>query len=116
MIRQRGGMETEIRERMREGSGSVEILQILRREEIPGGKVRLFARLRLPPGSSIGPHGHQKESEIFYVLNGQGTLTEDGTASSIAAGDASVTGGGASHSLSNTGTVPLEVLAVIVLD
>ena len=116
MIRRSGGMETEIRERMREGKGCVEILQILGKEEIPGGKVRLFARLRLPPGSSIGAHTHQKESEIFYVLAGQGMVTEDGTASPMACGDAAVTGAGGSHSLENTGTAALDVLAVIVLD
>lgn len=116
MIRRGEGMESEIRQRMRDGKGSVEILQILRKEDIPGGKVRLFARLRLPPGASIGPHAHEKESEIFYVLSGRGSLSEDGTASAVAAGDAAVTGGGGIHSLENTGTAALEVLAVIVLD
>jgi len=116
MIRRSGAMETEIRQRMREGRGSVEILQILRKEEVPGGRVRLFSRLRLQPGSSIGAHVHEKESEIFYVLSGEGTVTENGTATVIAAGDAAVTGGGGTHSLENTGTAALEVLAVIVLD
>jgi mannose-6-phosphate isomerase-like protein (cupin superfamily) len=114
MIRKNHQMEKEVRERMRGGNGAVEVLHIFRSSELKG-RTRLFARLRLPPGSSIGFHRHDGEEEIFYILSGTGEASEGGPASPVAPGDAMRTGDGAGHSISNTGPDPLEVLAVILV-
>jgi mannose-6-phosphate isomerase-like protein (cupin superfamily) len=106
-------MEREVRERMRGGAGSVEILHVFRAEEL-GGAARLFARLRLPPGSSIGHHVHDAEEEVFYILAGRGVVTENGVATGVGPGDAVLTGGGAGHALENSGSEPLELMAVIL--
>ena len=106
-------MEREVRERMRGGAGSVEILYVFRAEEL-GGAARLFARLRLPPGSSIGHHVHDAEEEVFYILAGSGIVTENGVATGVGPGDAVLTGGGAGHALENSGGEPLELMAVIL--
>lgn len=120
MIKRSADMEKEVRERMREGTGTVEFLHIFRKEEMKG-KARLFARLRLPPGSSIGYHEHDGEEEVFYILSGtghvtdQGSTSQAGTVSEVGPGDAVLTGGGAGHSIANRGTEPLDLLAVILL-
>jgi mannose-6-phosphate isomerase-like protein (cupin superfamily) len=114
MIRKSHEMEKEARERMRDGAGSVEILHIFRSRELKG-RTRLFARLRLLPGSSIGFHRHEGEEEIFYILSGTGEVGEGGPASPVVPGDAVHTGDGAGHSISNTGPEPLEFLAVILV-
>ena len=93
MIKRSADMETEVRERMREGAGTVEILHIFRKEELKG-RVRLFALLRLPKGCSIGTHAHEKEEEIFYILSGSGLATDNGTPALVGPGDAILTGGG----------------------
>jgi mannose-6-phosphate isomerase-like protein (cupin superfamily) len=113
MVKPGTAMEREVRERMRGGAGSVEILHVFRKEEL-GGAARLFARLSLPPGASIGHHVHDAEEEIFYVLSGRGVVTEDGVATGVGPGDAVLTGGGAGHALENTGSGPLELMAVIL--
>lgn len=113
MVKPGTAMEREVRERMRGGAGSVEILHVFRTEEL-GGAARLFARLGLPPGASIGHHVHDAEEEIFYVLSGHGVVTEDGVATGVGPGDAVLTGGGAGHALENTGREPLELMAVIL--
>jgi mannose-6-phosphate isomerase-like protein (cupin superfamily) len=113
MVKSATAMEREVRERMRGGTGSVEFLHVFRAEELGGG-ARLFARLRLPPGSSIGHHVHDAEEEVFYILSGGGVVTEDGVATRVGPGDAVLTGGGAGHALENTGSGPLELLAVIL--
>ncbi len=107
-------MEKEVRERMRDGKGAVEILHVFRQKELRG-KVRLFARLRLAKGSSIGYHLHDGEEEIFYILSGTGEVTEGGTTSVVGPGDAVLTGNGAGHSLENLGEEPLDLLATILL-
>jgi mannose-6-phosphate isomerase-like protein (cupin superfamily) len=113
MIKRSGAMETEVRERMRGGSGPVEILHVWKSAELRG-KTRLFARLRLPRGSSIGYHAHEQEEEVFYILSGTGVVNDDGTEQLVGPGDAVLTGGGAGHSLENRAEVPLELMAVIL--
>jgi mannose-6-phosphate isomerase-like protein (cupin superfamily) len=114
MIRKNLEMEKEVREKMRGGTGAVEILHIFRSAELKG-RTRLFARLRLPVGSSIGFHRHEGEEEIFYILNGTGEVGEGEQSSRVEPGDAVHTGDGAGHSIRNTGPGPLEFLAVILL-
>ena len=77
MVRKPSEMQSEIRQRMRDGNGEVEIVHIFRKEELKG-KTRLFAKLRLGKDCSIGYHEHANEEEIFYVTAGEGIVTEDG--------------------------------------
>jgi mannose-6-phosphate isomerase-like protein (cupin superfamily) len=113
MIKKSAGMEKEIRERMRDGKGSVEIFHIFRKEELKG-RVRLFARLRLRKGCSIGFHPHDGEEEIFYILAGQGVVTDNDVVSRVGPGDAVLTGGGGGHAIENQGDEPLELIAAIL--
>ncbi len=113
MIRRSREMETEVRERMRDGAGTVEILHVFRSRELKG-HTRLFARLRIPAGSSIGFHRHDGEEEIFYILSGSGVVNDDGTSTRVGPGDAVLTGGGAGHAIENQGDEPLELMAVIL--
>jgi mannose-6-phosphate isomerase-like protein (cupin superfamily) len=74
----------------------------------------MLAEVTLQPGCSIGTHSHENETEYYIILSGGGTVNDNGKEVSVQAGDAIVTGNGASHSISNTGTVPLVLHAVIV--
>ncbi len=114
MLKRAAAMEREVRERMRGGSGTVEILHVLRPAELKG-KTRLFARLTLQPGSSIGYHVHDGEEEIFYILSGEGKVTDGDAVSAVGPGDAIVTGGGSGHAIECTGSQPLQVMAAILL-
>ncbi len=115
MVKKAGEMEREVRQRMRGGSGEVEVLHVFKQAELSSGKARLFARLRLGAGSSIGFHRHEGEEEIFYILSGTGEVSEGGAASTVGPGDAVLTGGGAGHAIANAGPDPLELLAVILV-
>jgi mannose-6-phosphate isomerase-like protein (cupin superfamily) len=114
MIKRRHEMEKEVRERMRDGAGAVEILHVFRSRELKG-KTRLFARLRLQAGSSIGFHRHEGEEEIFYIISGSGEVSEGGPSSPVGPGDAVHSGDGAGHSIATPGPEPLDFLAVILV-
>ncbi len=114
MVKREDQMTAEVRRQMRGGRGEVEILHVFGQEELKG-RCRLFARLRLAQGCSIGAHPHENEEEAFYILRGEAQATEDGRAYTLRPGDAMLTGGGASHSIENARAEPLEVLAVILL-
>ena len=114
MVKREAEMIKEIREKMRGGEGEVEILHLFKQEELKG-KARLIAKVRLKPGCSIGFHEHKEEEEIFYILSGQGVVEDNGKTIAVGAGDVTLTGNGAGHSIANTGSEPLEFMAVILL-
>ena len=113
MIRKPSEMRSEVRAGMRGGQGEVTVRHLFQPEEF-GGKVRLCARLLLPPGASIGTHTHADEDEVYLVISGSGLLTEDGREIRVTAGEAILTGKGASHAIRNDGAKPLEIMAWIV--
>ncbi|MFA4944767.1 MAG: cupin domain-containing protein [Lentisphaeria bacterium] len=113
MIRHQGEFKTELRERMRGGSGSVTIEHFWEPGTELKAKTRLCARLTLPPGASIGFHEHKAEEEVYVILRGEGAVEENGQALPVKAGDSVLTGNGAGHAIANTGAGPLEILAFI---
>jgi len=114
MIKKAEQMVKEIKEQMRGGKGSVELTHVFMKDELKG-KSRLFAKITLNPGCSIGPHQHVDEEEIFYILEGKALVDDDGVKREVAPGDAVLTGGGATHSIENIGDKPLVLMAVILL-
>ena len=114
MIRKSSDMVREIKEQMRGGKGSVEITHIFKQDELKG-KARLCAKITINPGCSIGLHQHLNEEEIFYIIKGKGLVDDGGQCCEVTSGDSILTGNGASHSIENIGTEPLEMLAVILL-
>ncbi|MFZ5988315.1 MAG: cupin domain-containing protein [Bacillota bacterium] len=114
MIKRANEMVSEIKEQMRGGKGSVEILHIFKQDELKG-KARLCAKITIEPGSSIGLHQHDNEEEIFYIISGKALINDNGTLKEAAAGDSILTGNGDSHAVENIGEEPLEMLAIILL-
>jgi len=114
MLKRSEEMTREIREHMRGGNGSVEILHVFSQNEMKG-KCRLFARITLKPGCSIGTHNHEREEEIFYILSGNATVNDNGNIRTVHPGDAVITGNGAYHSIENTGNEDVVLMAVILL-
>lgn len=113
MVKSSEQMKLEIREQMRGGNGHVEILHWLEREEY-NGKARLLAKITLHEGCSIGAHEHNDEEEIFYIISGTGIFDDNGTQKPIKAGDVTVTTSGQSHSIANTGSDDLVLVAAIL--
>ena len=106
-------MRVEVREEMRGGTGVVSIQHHFEKEEMTA-KCRLCAKLVLPPGVSIGEHGHEAEDEVYIITRGQGVLDDGESESVVTAGDAILTGNGGCHAIRNDGTEDLEMTAVIM--
>jgi len=112
MVNTRSGMRTEVRESMRGGRGKVDFVHYVDCEKEKN--IRLLAEVTLQPGDSIGNHKHDNETEYFLIISGSGTVDDNGVEKQVKAGDAIITGNGASHAMTNTGDVPLVFHAVIV--
>ena len=113
MIKKKDSLKSEVRDQLRGGKGAVTFQHYFRKEEMKA-KCRLCARLTLPPGASIGMHRHESEEEVFIIESGSGVLDDGLHRTPVDAGDAILTGDGEQHALVNTGSGPLELIAVIM--
>ncbi len=99
--------------RFKGGDGEV-LLKDLTAGKKPAN-VRVFNEMVLQKDCSIGFHAHTDDSEIIYILEGEGEYLEGDKASPVRAGDTLLCYAGESHSLRNAGERPLKYLAVIIL-
>ena len=74
------------------------------------GKIMLG---RLEPGSSIGLHTHEKNSEIIFIVSGKADFLYDDTTEKAAAGQCHYCPMGHSHSMINSGDEDLVFFAVV---
>ena len=82
---------------------------------VPGREARI-ASVELAPGASAGHHTHPGD-EITYVMEGQGELLIDGQPPlKFKAGDGFVVKAGLKHDARNTGTQPLKLAAIYVVE
>jgi mannose-6-phosphate isomerase-like protein (cupin superfamily) len=69
-----------------------------------------LAEARLPPGGSTTPHRHLKTEEIYYILEGQGSMKVDQEIQSVGPGDAIAIPPGSLHQITNIGVELLKFL------
>ncbi len=68
---------------------------------------------RLEPGSSIGFHKHETNSEIIYIISGKADLLYDDGREEAGAGECHYCPKGHSHSMRNKGDEDLVFFAVV---
>ena len=101
------------RDQMRGGTGTVHLTALS--AELPKN-VRLFSTLTLAPGTSIGYHVHENETEMFYFVSGKARVRDDDAFHETNPGDCLVTTSGHGHAVESLGPDPLVMVACIVLD
>ena len=80
------------------------------------GREAVIARVEVAPGARAGRHTHPGD-EISYVAEGEGEILIDGqSARKVKAGDGFVIPAGAKHDAHNTGSMPLKLVAVYVVE
>ena len=114
MIRKQGECKAETREHMRDGDGTVELISLIEGSEELNNKGRLFSRILLKSGCSIGYHVHEKDSEIFYILKGTAEYNDNGETVTVSAGDVTICPAGTGHGIANKTDETVELIAVIV--
>ena len=68
--------------------------------------------LLLPAGASEGRHRHAGVEEIYFVLRGEGEVQVDDESATVRKDDAVPVRFNEVHSISNTGSQPLELMIV----
>lgn len=76
------------------------------------GKMKVLLG-RLKPGASVGLHNHRTDSEVIFILSGEGKVLCDGEMEPVGPGDCHYCPKGHSHSLLNQGEEELMFWAVV---
>lgn len=114
MIRKKDQRISECHENKFGADGFITVTNLINLDAELNYKGRVFAHTVLLPGSGIGYHVHENESEIYYIINGQGEFNDNGIITKVKAGDVTITPSGAGHALKNVDQEPLEVVALIL--
>ncbi len=114
MIRKAEECKVEYREHMRDGNGTVQITNLIDSNAELNEKGRLFGKITLNPGCSIGYHVHEKDAELFYIIKGTATYIDGETTKTVTAGDVTICPVGTGHGIANETDEVVELVAVIV--
>ncbi len=98
---------------LRNGNG------LVKREFIVEGdnlrkKAKLFSKITIPKGNSIGMHSHDDDFEVYYILQGQGRVLDGKDYVQVNEGDAVYTADGNKHFIENIGEEDLVFIAVVI--
>lgn len=90
---------------------------ILQRKDISvPGREAVIARVEVAPGAFAGRHTHAGE-EITYLIEGEAEILIDGQPPlKLKAGESFIIPAGAKHDAHNTGSQPLKMVGVYVVD
>ena len=114
MIRKPEEFRIEYKEHMRDGDGTVQLTHFITGPEELNGKGRLFSKITLNPGCSIGYHVHETDAELFYILKGTAEYNDAGVIRTVTAGDVTICPTGTGHGIANRSAEVVELVAVIV--
>lgn len=115
MIKKPEEYKIDLREQMRGGNGTVKIENFVSAAEL-NDKGRLFGKIILEPGCSIGYHVHEKDAELFYILKGTAKYTDGDRVVTVTAGDTTICPTGTGHGIANEGDETVELVALIVYE
>lgn len=77
-------------------------------------RASMFNIITLPSGSRIKEHPHIEDAEIYYILEGEAEVIDNGRTAIMHAGDVMFTGNGARHSIANHSGKDVKFLACIL--
>ncbi|WP_298594174.1 cupin domain-containing protein [uncultured Mitsuokella sp.] len=96
------------------GNGTITIVKLLTPAELDG-KCDMFAKVILPPQTSIGVHEHKGNTETYHILSGTALYNDNGKEASIGAGATTFCPDGEKHGIANPSkTEDLVFMALII--
>lgn len=113
MVIRSADCKVENRPQMRGGDGTVQITHFVGKDLLLD-KGRLFARITLNPGCSIGEHIHEGDSELFVVERGCPTYNDGGVEVQAYPGDVLICPAETAHAIANRTDEPVDLIALIV--
>ena len=108
-------LEKVVREKPRGGPGKMDCLFAFQMDKGPQGSAfQMVVYQTLEPGNGVGYHQHEDNEELYAIISGNGTFTDnDRVEKVVGPGDITLTLKGEWHGIINTGNEPLHFLAII---
>ena len=100
------------KENMFGGHGILQFQDIFEKEQL-GGRITTCAVVTMMPGDDLGEHAHTENGEIYYMLEGVGTVIDDGVEYKLKPGDAQFCADGHTHGMRNDTAAPIMYLAIV---
>ena len=94
------------------GKGEITRELILEGEELKD-QAKVFSKITVPVGASIGMHEHREDFEVYYILSGKGEVLDGEEIVEVGQGDVIYTID-AKHYIENIGDEELVFLAVVI--
>lgn len=113
MLRRKEDCRYQVIENMKGGDGYFCLRHIGENSEM-AGRVSLFARGSLPPGSTVGLHRHEGNMEYCLFIGGEGLVKEEQAEYPVTVGDVSICFDGGFHEIINTGASELEYIVLVL--
>ena len=109
--------EVTRKEHLQGGKGGAFVHTIVPEEELYNCG-RMYAKIVLDPGATVGWHRHEGETEPYYIQEGNGIfIDDDGSRNEVGPGDICTILPGQCHSLENPSeTEALTFIALIYRD
>lgn len=95
------------------GDGEIKVRNLLNGPEEMYDKGRVFCHTTVFPGSRIGLHQHNGDSETYYILSGKGKYIDNDRIIDVSPGDIYFCGDGESHSI-EAEDEPIEMICLIL--
>lgn len=95
------------------GKGEIYITHLLTQKEMVG-QCGMFAKVVVPPGSSLGVHQHNGNTETYHILQGKALYTDNSETCEVKPGDTTFCADGDSHGIENIGDEDLIFMAIII--
>lgn len=115
MIHHNHDILSESRPNLRGGEGNPLFRHIFTAEDL-GGRADMLSVITLQPGERIGEHVHSGNGEVYLILSGAATVTEDGVDYELQPGEAEFCADGHSHAIRNHTQAEMSFLALIMKD
>lgn len=116
MIRRNNEKKVDVVERKFGAAGFITVRNLINSDAEMNGKGRCFAHTTVLPGHGIGYHVHNGDTEIYYIYSGKGEYNDNGTITTVEAGDVTFTPSGTGHGITCIGDEPLELIALIIYE
>ena len=94
------------------GKGNITRELLIEGDELKN-QAKVFAKLSVPVGGSVGLHEHNKDYEVYYILSGKGEVLDGDKIVQVNEGDV-VYAINTKHYIENIGDEELVFLAVII--
>lgn len=113
MIKRLNERNTSIKEKLKDGIGSINFSTIADSSELYN-KIKMYSTLTIKQGNSIGYHTHTGEKEIMLINKGIGLYKDDGNEYEVHPGDVTICDEGHYHGIINNNKENLEIIALII--